>query len=120
MLTVLLTSLLLPPAPAPAFEPEAVTPKGPPPRLVSGKVVKDRFVSVQTIFQAVPVTRVVKVNVGGAVQEQTVVAYQTVTRTSEQSFDLSGITATDAEGKKIPLAALRKRLDKERLVVVSA
>src|SRR5215211_4383877 len=98
MFSLVLSAALL--APAADTDP-VITPKGTPPTIFVGKIDKSgNFVSEMTVQQAVPETRVRKVNVNGKEQEVTEVVYVMVPRKVQFTRDLSKATVTDASGKK--------------------
>ncbi len=116
MFPLLLVSALLQPAP----EPDSDSVKGTPPLIVKAKVEKDSLVSITPVIQTVYQTVERERTVDGRVVKETVVVPVTVQSTVKKSWDLKKAKITNADGKKIDLDTLRKRLAVETLVVVSA
>jgi len=116
MLTALVGLLLLPPA---DVEPRVEAPKGQPPTIATVQVEKDALVSNQTITQQRPETRTITENVGGKNVTRTITVLVPVTVISKQAWSLKGAKAQQADGTKIEIDALKKRLATPRPVVIA-
>ena len=91
-----------------------------PPRLLLVTLQGDQLVSRVTVTSAVPVQKTITVNVNGKPETRTVTEYVTQLRTVEHAIDLKKSTVRTVGGKKLDLDAVKKRLVKPQVVVVSA
>jgi len=109
--------LLLQPA---DVEPKVEAPKGPPPRIVTVTSNKDTLVARITVTEMVPVQVREKIIVGGKEVERNVLKYITAMKVVEQTMNLKGAKAQQADGTTIEMASLKKRLAVPTTVVISA
>jgi hypothetical protein len=115
---ILVACALLPPV---AADPDPADVRGASPSLVLARIdkEKDRLVIIRTDIQLVPETRTVKVVVDGRTEERVVTRTVAVPRQVEQPYELKVVKATDADGKELDAATLKKQLLTPTVVLVS-
>jgi len=99
---------------------EPATKGGGPPLFVIASVKDDKLVRRMAIVSYKAETRTVEVNVNGKIEKQNVTVQVPVWQMIEQAWDLKKGTAKTAGGKKLDLDALKKLMEKPRVVIVSS
>jgi hypothetical protein len=115
---ILAACALLPPV---AADPDPANVRGASPLLVLARFdkEKDRLVILRTEVVMVPRVTTVKVVVDGRTVERPVTSTVAVPRQVEQTYELKVVKATDADGKEVDAATLKKQLLTPTVVVVS-
>jgi hypothetical protein len=90
------------------------------PQLLLVTLRGDQLVHRVTVIRYVPVQKTVTVNVNGKLEARTVTENVAEQRTEEHAIDLKKATVRTAGGKKLDLDAVKKRLEKPQVVVLSA
>jgi hypothetical protein len=94
--------------------------KGEPPLFVNGSVKDDKLVSRKAVIVYKTETRFEEVNENGKIVKRAVTVQVPVMQMVELAWDLKKATIKTAGGKKLDLDALKKLLDKPRVVIVSS
>ncbi len=101
-------------------EPAPPVPRGVAPLLLPATIKDGKLVSERAVRVVVPVATAMKVIVNGREETRTVISYREEQRMEISAWDLKRAKISQAGGKKIDVATLKKLLAKPRLVVFSA